>query len=218
MVAQATVIGRSFNLSLQAKRRIQSQASGCNSDAKNRAMLKPPPLPSEVIARVVRISGIDGFTLVFIAGGFGLISASAGDWLGALVGGLAAGAGLIELHGRRRLKKGDLTGVKWLVRSQLVLLTIILLYVAYQLHGFDVQPLLVRVETSLASVQRSSGMEVISLADMVGLTNKQFLELARRLVTIVYIAVGLGTILCQGGLAFYYHRREQAVAKALRKI
>jgi hypothetical protein len=171
-----------------------------------------------VLTRGSRIAGIDGFTLVFIAGGFGLVSASCSDWLGALVGGLAAGAGLIELHGRQRLKAGDGRGVTWLVRSQLVLLTIILLYVAYQLRNFDVRPLLISVETSLASVQRSFGLEVIPLADSFGLTDKQFLELAKHTVRIAYIAVGIGSILCQGGLAFYYHSREQAVAKALRKI
>jgi hypothetical protein len=181
-------------------------------------MPKPPPLPAEVLARVLRISGIDGFTLVFIAGGFGLVSASYSDWLGALVGGLAAGAGLIELHGRRRLRASDVCGVNWLVRSQFVLLTIILLYVAYQLYHFDPQPLLVKMEDSLASAQRSLGLEVISMADSLGLTNKQFLALARSTVRVAYISVGLVSILCQGGLALYYHRREQAVATALRKI
>lgn len=180
-------------------------------------MQKPPPLPAEVLAKVLRVAGIDGFTLVFIAGGFGLVSAFYTDWLGALVGALAAGAGLIELHGRQRLKAHDVRGLNLLVRSQFVLLAIILLYVAYQLHSFDPQPLLVKFEASLASAQRSLGLEVVPLSDSLGLTAKQFLELARHTVRLAYVAVGLVSILCQGGLAFYYHRREQVVAKALRK-
>ena len=181
-------------------------------------MQKPPLLPSEVLARILRIAALDGYGLVSIAGGLALISAFCTDWLGALVGGLAAGAGLIELHGRRRLKAGDLRGVCWLVRSQLVVLTIILFYVAHQLVTFDPQPQLVKLQESLASAQRSLGMEVTPLADMVGLNEKQFLQMAKTSTQITYIAVGLISILCQGGLAYYYHRRGQTVAKTLHKI
>jgi len=207
-----------FNLSLRAKRRIQTPAPGCNSDAKNRAMEKPPPLPTEVLARVLRVAAIDGFTLVFIAGGFGVVSALCSDWLGAVVGGLAAAAGLVELRGRRRLRSGDANGMSELVRSQFFLLTIILFYVIYQLLRFDPQTLLASIDSALASVQRSSGMEVTSLATSLDLTQQQFLVLARRLVGVTYIVVGVVSLLCQGGLAFYYHRRKQTVAKALRKI
>jgi hypothetical protein len=181
-------------------------------------MQKPPPLPAEVLARVLRISGIDGFTLVFIAGGFGLISVAVSDWVGALVGGLAAGAGLVELRGRQKLRVGEVLGVHWLVRSQLILLTVILCYVAYQLRNFDPQALLAKLEESLASAQRSFGLEVTSLATSYGLTEKEFLALVRTITHLAYLAVGLASILCQGGLAVYYQRREPVVAKALRKI
>ena len=181
-------------------------------------MQKPPPLPAEVLAKVLRISGIEGFTLVFIAGGFGLISAACSDGLGALVGGLAAGAGLIELHGRRQLKAGDGRGVNGLVRSQLVLLAIVLFYVAFQLYRFDPQSMLAKLEASLATTQRSLGLEVVPLAESLGLTAKEFLQLTKTTVRTAYLAVGLVSILCQGGLALYYHRREQVIAKALHKI
>jgi hypothetical protein len=181
-------------------------------------MQKPPPLPAEVLAKVLRISGIDGFTLVFIAGGFGLISAAYADGLGALVGGLAAGAGLIELHGRRRLKAGDGRGVNGLVRSQLVLLATILFYVAFQLYRFDPQSMLAVMDAAEAMVQRWFGLEVVPLSDAFGLTAKRFSELAKTTVRTAYLAVGLVSILCQGGLALYYHRREQVIAKALHKI
>jgi hypothetical protein len=181
-------------------------------------MQKPPPLPAEVLARVLRTSAIDGFTLVFIAGGFGLVSFAFADWVGAWVGGLAAGAGLVELRGRQKLRAGDVLGVHWLVRSQLILLTVILCYVAYQLRNFDPQALLAKLEESLASAQRSFGLEVTSLATSYGLTEKEFLALVRTITHLAYLAVGLASILCQGGLAVYYQRREPVVAKALRKI
>jgi hypothetical protein len=181
-------------------------------------MQKPPPLPAEVLARALRISGIDGFTLVFIAGGFGLVSFACSDWVGALVGGLAAGAGLVELRGRQKLRAGDVRGVNWLVRSQLVLLATILLYLAYQLHSFDPQPVLAKIEPVVVQLLRALGFEVTSLGSLYGLTETEFLAFARTATCVAYVAVGLASILCQGGLAVYYQRREQVVAKALRKI
>jgi len=180
-------------------------------------MSKPPPLPAEVLARVLRVSGIDGFTLVFIAGGFGLISASYSDLLGAATGALAAGAGLIELHGRRRLRAGDCGGVGWLVRSQLVLLTVILLYIVYQLRTFDAQSLITSVEKLLATAQHTFGLEPTSLANMFELTPQQLKELTTQTICVSYIATGVASFLIQGGLALYYHRRAQAIGKALRK-
>ena len=127
-------------------------------------MSKPPPLPAEMLARVLRIAGIDGYTLIFIAGGFGFISGSSRDVLGALTGLLATGAGFIELHGRKRLRAGDCAGISWLVQSQLALLAVILFYIAYQLHNFDVQPLLATVDHALAIAQQSLDVDVTSLA------------------------------------------------------
>jgi len=180
-------------------------------------MQKPPPLPAEVLARVLRASRIDGVCLVFIAGGFAVISALCYDWPGALVGGLAAGAGLIELRGRRKLQSGDIRGVKGLVYSQFVLLTVILLYVGYQLVRFDPQPMLDKFETSLASAQHSLGLDGPSLAELLGVTHSQLLVLARQTTRISYLAVAVISVLYQGGLAFYYHRREATLVKALRK-
>jgi hypothetical protein len=180
-------------------------------------MSKPPPLPAAVLARVMRISAIDGRTLVILAGGFGLLSLLMTDWTGALVGGLAAGAGLIELHGRRRLRANDIMGVNWLVRSQAILLTVILSYVAYRYFTYDPQPSLQQIEQLFASAQRAQGMDPTPLAEMIGMTNEQLLTLAKKSAHSAYLAVGLATLLFQGGLAFYYHRKGPIIARALRK-
>jgi hypothetical protein len=215
--AQSVVNEGGFNLSLQAKRRIQTPAPGATPTRKIAAMSKPPPLPANVLARVLRIAGIDGFTLVFIAGGFALLSVTMGDWLGALVGGLAAGAGLIELHGRRRLRVGDICGVNWLVRSQIVLLTIILIYAAHQFYSYDPQPMLAKLETLLVLAQRTLGLEIPSLAEFLGMTNKQLLALAKNSAHGAYLVIGVASLLCQGGLAFYYHCKGPTITRALRK-
>jgi hypothetical protein len=180
-------------------------------------MQKPPLLPAAVLARVMRISAIDGRVLVFLAGGFGLISLLMADWTGALVGGLAAGAGVIELHGRRRLRAGEIIGVNWLVRSQTVLLTVILSYVAYRYYTYDPLPSLQQIEQVFASAQRAQGTEVTSLAEMIGVSQEQLLALAKKSAHSAYLTVGITTLLFQGGLAFYYHRKGPILARALRK-
>jgi len=180
-------------------------------------MPKPPPLPAAVLTRVMRISVIDGRVLVFLAGGFGLISLVMADWLGALVGGLAAGAGMIELRGRRRLLANDITGVNWLVRSQIVLLTVILTYVVYRYFTYDPLPSLHQIEQAFASAQRAQGMDPTTLAEMIGMTNEQMLTLAKKSAHSAYLTIGVATLLCQGGLAYYYHRKGPIIDRALHK-
>lgn len=165
----------------------------------------------------MRISVIDGRVLVFLAGGFGLVSLLMADWLGALVGGLAATAGMIELHGRRQLRAGEIIGVNWLVRSQIVLLTVIVTYVVYRYFTYDPLPSLQQIEQAFASAQRAQGMEPTPLAEMVGMTNEQMLILAKKSAHSAYLTVGVATVLCQGGLAYYYHRKGPIIARALCK-
>lgn len=180
-------------------------------------MSKPPPLPAAVLARVMRISAIDGRVLVFLAGGFGLISLLMRDWTGALVGGLAAGAGMIELHGRRRLRADDILGVNWLVRSQAILLTVILSYVAYRYFTYDPLPSLQQMEQLFASAQRAQGLEPTPLAELLGMTNEQLVAMAKKSAHSAYLTIGIATLLFQGGLAFYYHLKGPIIARALRK-
>jgi hypothetical protein len=180
-------------------------------------MPKPPPLPAVVLARVLRIANIDGCVLVFLAGGFAVISVFCADWLGALVGGLAATAGFIELRGRRKLKAGDHEGVRWLVHSQIILLTIILLYVAYQFRNYDPRPMLELIERDLADAQRANGLQPVTLAANLGQTPAQLLDLAKKLARLSYALVGVLSVGFQGGLAYYYHRKGLVIALALRK-
>lgn len=183
-------------------------------------MSKPPPLPTEVLTRVVRIAGIDGWVLVVLAGGFGVLSAFGSDWLGTIVGGLAAGAGLVELHGRKRLKQGDVAGIHWLVRSQLLLLTIILGYVVYQYFRYNPQTILemlAKFDRELADAMQTQGMDPVSLPQMLGMSQKQFVAFAQSAIHRIYLLVGASSMLMQGGLAYYYHRKGPIVAQSLRK-
>ncbi|MFT3870250.1 MAG: hypothetical protein QM715_17515 [Nibricoccus sp.] len=183
-------------------------------------MSQPPPLPAEVLKRVQRIAAIDGTVLVVLAGGFGLISAFGLDWLGAVVGALAAAVGGMELNGRRKLQAGEIVGVRWLVRSQLVLLAVILCYAAYQYFYYNPKAVLAAVanaENMINDAQRAQGMEPTTFAESFGLSQAGFRELIKKAMRTTYLSVGLATILCQGGLAYYYHLKSAVIARNLSK-
>lgn len=178
---------------------------------------QPPPLPSATLERVSRIAAFDGWGLVVLAGGFGLVSLLAADWLGVAVGSLIVGAGLLELHGRRRLLRSEIGGVNGLVTAQLFLLAVILCYAAYQYFEYDPRPLLARLNAQLAVQFDARGQDRMTLAELFGMRPREFDEFFATAVRAGYLAVGVGSVLVQGGLAFYYHSRRAKLAAALRK-
>ncbi|MFT3781114.1 MAG: hypothetical protein QM790_03795 [Nibricoccus sp.] len=180
-------------------------------------MPQPPPLPQKVLARVLRVSALDGFALVIIAGGFGIISAVSKDWLGAFVSALATGAGVIELLGRRKLKREDSHGAKWLVRAQLSLMSVILLYALYQFFRYDPRPTLAEAEKAFKEAQVNAGLAPVTVAQYFGITPAQLLEMARTTARSVFALVAIATVGFQGGLAYYYHKKSPAISAALRK-
>ncbi|MBE7537055.1 MAG: hypothetical protein HS122_01410 [Opitutaceae bacterium] len=163
----------------------------------------PPPLPHEVLERVLRVSQIDGRMLLFIAGGFALVSAYAGDALGAIVGCCAAGAGALELHGAGRLRSGSIAGIRDLVRSQLLLLGVIFGYVGYQLGNFQPEAILSAVTPALK--ERFTEM---------GISSDQYLPILRQSYYFGYVAVALVSLVYQGSLALYYRRSRRVIARA----
>ncbi len=163
--------------------------------------MKPPPLPSEVLRRVLIVSRFDGISVLAVAGGCALISAAAHDLTGAVVGLIVAGAGAIELHGAALLRHGAERGMKWLVGSQLFLMAAILGYVAFRLASPDT-----------AALQKLVTPEIADQIQQAGMTVEQFITGKLHLV---YFAVAAATVLYQGGMSVYYLRRRAAVAQAL---
>ncbi len=164
-------------------------------------MRAPPLLPEETLFRVLRLARFNGLSVLGIAGFFALLSAAAHNIPGAAVGVLVAGAGALELHGAGLLRQGDDRGTTWLVSSQLYLLVVVLVYVAFRLNHIDIEPM----RQILTAQQR----ETIAMA---GFTDDQFLRLVYTLSTSVF---GVVTFFYQGGMAFYYHRRRAAITAAL---
>lgn len=166
--------------------------------------IAPPPLPAEVLARVLRLATVDGRVLLIVAGIFAVLSALGGDRLGAVVGCLAAGAGAVELHGVGRLRLGDAGGMTWLVRSQLALLAVVFLYVMARLMSFD--PVLMQ---TLLTPERTESFR------LAGLTDEEIMPLVETVYRMTYGAVALASLVYQGGMAWYYHSRRETVRTAL---
>jgi hypothetical protein len=161
----------------------------------------PPLLPFEVLARVVRLARTDGRLVLWLSGGFALLSAAGHDGIGAAAGVAAAGAGAIEMHGSGLLERGEGRGLDWVIRAQLLLLATILIYSAARLMHFD--PELVKPFVTA---------ELAEQIKQLNLTQDQFF---RTLNLIIYIVVAFVSLIYQGTMARYYASRRPAIKQAL---
>jgi hypothetical protein len=164
----------------------------------------PPPLPADVLERVLRIAGTDGRMLLIVAGAFALLSAINQQGLGAAAGCLAAGCGALELNGASRLRQGDLRGLAWLVRSQLLLLAVIVGYAIARIQTFDAE--------LMRSLLTDDMVKTFAEA---GVGEDQILPMVEAVYGFMYGVVAFVSLIYQGGLALYYRRKAAAVAAAL---
>ena len=173
--------------------------------AKSNRMTAPEPTPpAKVLQRVLLVAAIDGWSIIVIAGLGTLLTLVLGDLLGVLVGLCIAAAGVIELRGRHRLQRRDPAGMKLLVRAQLFLLTVILVYCVSRLGSFD-------GETAMASLTP----EMEAALKEAGLERADVLPLVQTVFYAVYGTVAVVSVIFQGGLTLYYRSRSDAVTAAL---
>lgn len=142
--------------------------------------------------------------MVIIAGLGTLIALLLGDLTGILVGSLIVGAGAMEVHGNRRLARRDAAGMAWLVRSQIFLLGVVLVYAITRLTGFDEELVMANLTPDMRT----------ALAEL-GIAPADILPLVQMTVYALYGTVALVTLLYQGGLALYYRSRTPVVTAAL---
>lgn len=166
--------------------------------------MQPPLLPVETLHRLLRLARLDGTVVLALASAFAIASALGGNGLEVLIGVLIAGAGALELHGAGLLRTGEVRGISWLVASQVYLLTAVLGYVTLRLISFD--PSLINLIMTDALRQRY--LEA-------GLTHAQIDQVVEWSYYLTYAIVGVVTLFYQGGMALFYFRRRDAVAKAL---
>jgi hypothetical protein len=164
-------------------------------------MKAPPLLPEETLRRVLRVARLDGMSVLVIAGLFALISALFRDGLGTVVGLLVAGAGAVELHGAKLLEHGSPRGMNWLVTSQMLLLATVIGYCGLRL----LHP---AVESLRAAVTDDMKIQL----EAAGWTQDAFIHF---IYTTTYAVLAILTFFYQGGMALYYWRRRDPVARAL---
>ena len=173
--------------------------------AKSNRMPNPALSSAEKsLQRILTISRLNGWSVIVIAALGSLLALAIGDLLSVLIGLLVLAAGLMEVRGHRQLQQRDPAGLTLLVRSQLFLLAVMLVYCAGRLGSFD-------ADTALASL--TPDMEII-LAEA-GLDKSSLLPLVRTAFFALYSAVAAITLIYQGGLAMFYRSKIKPVTEAL---
>jgi hypothetical protein len=167
-------------------------------------MLPAPTSQEKILQRVLFISAVDGWSIAVVAALGGLVSLLFGDLSGVAVGVLVLAAGVTELRGRKQLRRRDAAGMKLLVRAQLFLLTVILVYCVSRLGSFDAEMVMANMTPEMQAALTEAG---VSRADV--------LPLVRTVFYVGYGTVAVVSIFFQGGLALYYRHRTGAVNEAL---
>jgi hypothetical protein len=168
-------------------------------------MTDPSPTPQEkALRRVLTVSRLDGWSVIVIAALGTLLTLAFGDLLGCFVGVMIAAAGGLELRGRRKLERRDAAGMKMLVRSQMFLLTVILVYCASRLGSFDADSAMGNLTPDMEAMLKEAG---IVKADILPMVRLAFFG--------TYGTVALVSLLFQGGMAFFYRRKTPLVTAAL---
>jgi membrane-bound ClpP family serine protease len=160
---------------------------------------------------VLRTARFNGTSVLFISGGCALLAAALHNVTGAVTGVVIAAAGAMELYGAGLLRNFEKNGMRWLVGSQLFLLTCILFYANYRLNHFsiaDTKAFFKSVEPpeALAEVRRSLKNAGVSADDAL----REFNGFASFLISV-------GSVIYQGGMAIYYRTRQAAVITALQE-
>jgi hypothetical protein len=169
--------------------------------------MAPPPLsaPEKTLKRVLTISKLNGWSVIAVAGLGILLALVLGDWSSVIIGLLVVGSGVMEIRGHHKLKRRDAAGgMQLLVRSQMFLLAVILVYCASRLGSYDSDSMLANVTPEMKAMLKDSGIE---MADLVPLVHLAFL--------LIYGVLALTCLIYQGGLAVYYRRKTALVTQAL---
>jgi hypothetical protein len=172
-------------------------------------MQQPPLLPEVVLHRVIVIARRNGLSVVLIASVLALLDAAQGHTVRAVAGALAAGAGIMEMHGAGLLRDGHKRGMPWLVRAELLLLAIIWIFCAIRLLNPDLTEVRAAFHASLALPLMKQRWDELQ---QLGITEEAYLNAVYQLT---YIMLALASLIYQGAMALYYLRRHAAVEAAL---
>jgi len=150
------------------------------------------------LKRASRISFLNGWSIIVVAGFSSLIVLVLGEWLGFLIGSLVALGGYLELRGSLLLRSRARHAVQWLVVSQVFLMLILWSYAYYSLSLFDPAD-----PWSRFSPQFKDLMLTIN-------PDKYLVEaLLKYSYYAVYLTLILTVLIYQGGLCLYYFSRKK---------
>ena len=158
----------------------------------------------KTLRRVLLISAIDGWSIAIFAGLCTFISLLFGEWIGVSIGAMITFAGVVELRGRTRLLRGNISGLDWLIRAQVLILATVGLYAFRNLLAFDEAVLLAEVTP-----------EIRNAIDQLGISMADIERLMKPIYYGLYLTVIGVTLLFQGGLALYYASRRTKITGAL---
>lgn len=168
-------------------------------------MTMPGPTPEgKVLKRILLISAIDGWSVLALAALGTLLALVLGDLSSVVVGLLIAAAGILELRGRQHLVRRNPGGMRLLVRAQMFLLLVILVYCVSRLGSFDEGTVLDNLTPEMEAVLKENGLE---RGDIIPAVQLMFY--------VGYGTVAFLSILFQGGLTLYYRSRTTPVTAAL---
>jgi hypothetical protein len=166
--------------------------------------MRPPRLPEEILRRVIRLSCLNGWSVVIFAGVCAIGSLVFRDFFGALIGLLVTLGGAMEVRGHLMLKRNNIGGMRWLVASQLAVLAVIWAYAISRLLSYDDR-----------MVREVITPKMLMSLNELGLTLADILPLVRRIVDLLYGSVLATTLIYQGGMALFYRHCTPAVNTAL---
>jgi hypothetical protein len=175
-------------------------------------MPKPPLLPAEIVRRLIRVARFHGYSVLIFTGLFTLGALALGDFKSTLICALITAAGAFEVNGARLLARGESRGIVWLVRSPIYLLTVLLLYVGWQLLTYNSA----QAQQVLDPAMKAAGMQ--EQLDALGATQEDLKHMTSVLYFASYGLVALVSFFYLGALALYYHRRRGAVLAAFSPI
>ena len=158
----------------------------------------------KALKRVLTISRLDGWSVIVFAVLGILLTLVIGDISGLGVGLLIGVAGWMEVRGHNLLKQRKPDGMRWLVRSQMFLLAVILVYCSSRLGSFDEE-----------TVMSSLTPEMETILSEAGIGKNDILPLVRTAFFAVYGGVAIATLLYQGGMAMYYKSKTTPVTEVL---
>ena len=176
------------------------------------AYVAPPPLPQQgapspeqianlqqtgdsyrVISKTAAVANFSGITTLIIALGSASFTAFDPGIAGVLATVILAAVGTVELVGRKKLLRGDASATRILAFNQLAFLAAIIIYCCMQMAMFSLSSLTKEIPPELGPIDPSTQ------------------QLIRQLWNGFYILLIFLSLVFQGGLALYYHRKAKHV-------